>query len=341
MFKTKTLRATAAAALLLACTLGQAATNIASPYTALAIFGDSLSDSGNNRIATGFAVGPIPTSNSYIPSGMPPYASGTYSNGPVWANAFALNLGLAGYALPSFAGGADYAAGGAVTAGTFVYPPSATQQVNSFLAGAGSLPSTGLYVIAVGANDVRDVGAALAGGASPAIIGAQAAAYATNVGLMVDSLQAQGAQHIIVWNVPDVGKTPALLASPVGSAGVATAVSAAFNQSLAARLAGEAGVSIFDTFSYVDAMVANPAAFGLSNVSDACGALVNTCSNSLGTSLFYDGIHPTAAGHALIAGFMTSAALAAVPEASSWLLLGLGLAVVLRRGQSGGLLVQA
>jgi hypothetical protein len=30
-----------------------------------------------------------------------------------------------------------------------------------------------------------------------------------------------------------------------------------------------------------------------------------------------------------------------VPEPGSWLLLGLGLAVVSRRGQSGGLLVQA
>ena len=80
------------------------------------MFGDSLSDSGNNAAAFGVAAGQLISGNAYIPQ--LPYASGTYSNGPVWATQFAGMLGRS--AIPSVIpelGGTDYAFGGAATDG--------------------------------------------------------------------------------------------------------------------------------------------------------------------------------------------------------------------------------
>jgi outer membrane lipase/esterase len=318
----------AAAALLAAFSLGSQAQDVSfsSGFTSLKVFGDSLSDGGNNAVVLGTGGG-APTSNFYVPGGAP-YASGTYSNGPVWVNAFAAAQGLA--AAPSFLGGGNYAAGGARTNDASVYPPSATAQLGSFLTGAGPLPATGLYVIGIGGNDVRDVVQALAGGAPLSTIGTAAAAYAQAVGNMVDALQAQGAQHIVVWDAPDVGKTPAALT--LGFSSLGTTVASAFNFALAGRLAGEVGVIPFDIFGVVGNVVANPGAYGLVNVTDACGFVDNACSSSLGTSLFYDGIHPTSAGQAIIANAMINTVAAAVPEPSTWLMLAAGVTVlVLRR----------
>ncbi len=322
----------AAAALLAAFSLGSQAQDViaVSPFSSLKVFGDSLSDGGNNALVLGSGGG-APTSNLYVPGGAP-YASGTYSNGPVWVNAFAAAQSLAAAATPSLAGGSNYAAGGARTNDASVYPPSATAQVNSFLAGVTTLPSTGLYVIAIGGNDVRDVTQAVATGAAlPSSIATSAAAYALAVGNMVDALQAKGAQHIVVWDAPNVGVTPVALTLGAGFSALGTNVATAFNLALAGRLAGEAGVLTFDVFGVVNSVVANPGAYGLVNVTDACGAVVNPCSSSLSTSLFYDGIHPTAAGHAIIASAMLDTVAANVPEPSTWLMLAAGMAVLVVR----------
>ena len=322
----RTLRRAMAAALLAAVSVS----SHAALFGSLQVFGDSLSDAGNNGVVLGNG-GLPPTSNLYIPSGAP-YASGTYSNGPVWVSSFVSAMGLpASAAVPSLLGGGDSAYGAARTNDGSLFPLNVTGQVNSFLAGVSTLPGDGLYVIAVGGNDVRDTIAALATGSPPTVIGPAAAAYAAAVGNLVDALQAKGAQHIVVWNTPDIGKSPYALSFPVpGLSGLSTSVALAYNQALAFRLAGEPGVIPFDIFGTVDAIVANPGDYGLVNVTDACGAAINACSTS--TALFYDGIHPTAAGHALLASAMMSTVLAAVPEPSSVLMLAAGIGVlVLRR----------
>ncbi len=289
-------------------------------YNGLVIFGDSLSDSGNNASlglyqadqSANFAA----FGNQWIPTLA--YAPGTYSNGPIWASSFEQMLGLPPL-LHSFAGGSNFAAGGArvSTDGPVLgYPFSLQTQAALYLTSTSNKadPST-LYVVAGGGNDVRDI---LQFGLDPV---AAAASYALGVGFIVDELQAAGAQHILVWNTPDLGKTPFAISANLTAEG--SFVATLMNTQLATRLTGEAGVKIFDSFAFVDSLVANPASHGFINVTDACGAAV--AGTDCSTYLFWDGIHPTAATHQELALAVFAQA---VPEPASYALLSMGLLVV-------------
>jgi outer membrane lipase/esterase len=294
----------------------------ASAFTGLYVFGDSLSDSGNNAAIFGTPAQTV-TNNSYIPTFA--YSSGTYSNGPVWVNSFAAGLGLASFSAPSRTGGGDYAHGGAQTNVNgplgAALTPSTTTQVNGFLAPLASVPSTALYVVATGGNDARAVADAIAGGApAGTTIAAAAAAYALNVGKIVDSLQGKGATNIVVWDTPNLGKAPAVLAQGPLASALGTQIAMSFNAALATRLSTEIGVVTFDVFGVFNTIAASPATFGLTNISDACGAVAGCDASKY---LFWDGIHPTAKGHALLANAML--AVVAVPEPSSMLMLAAGL----------------
>lgn len=295
------------------------------PYSDVRVFGDSLSDGGNIYLAGGGVTGPDPTDNAFIP-GAPYASSGVFSDGPVWFTSFAAGMGLATSAAPSLAGGGNHAWGGArmATDGAGL-PPSVGTQLNMFLGGGGSFSPSSLVVLAGGGNDVRDVGTAVAGGADLfEATAAAASAYAAATAGMVSALQVEGVSNIIVWNVPDVGKAPASLASGPLVAGAASFIAGSFNAALATALSGS-GATIFDTFGRMNDIIANPGAFGFGNVTDACGALVNVCDPA--TALFWDGIHPTAHAHAYFAGEML--AVAAVPEPETALLFAFGLAGLL------------
>ena len=278
----------------------------AQPFTGLFVYGDSLSDGGNAAALGAINPAQVITGNTYIPSAA--YASETFSNGPVWVNSLATQLGVMG-AGPSSTGGSNWALGGATSAG-------AVAQLNQFLTLTPSPSTSALYVIAVGGNDVRDAGT---GGASTP------AAFATNVTTMVSTLLGKGipTKNIVVWNAPDVGKTPASIALGAGPGG--TLLSTVFNGALNSALAAPsfAGLLRYDVFGQVNAIVALPGSFGLTNVTQACGAPSNACSGSVSTALFWDGIHPTTAGQSLIANGMF--AVVAVPEPSSMLMLAVGI----------------
>lgn len=302
-------------------------------YGGLVIFGDSLSDSGNNALALapGVTEASAITSNFFIPTfayaAAAPYLFGTYSNGPVWANYFANALGLS--AVPSIASGSNYAYGGAVTgAPNPPFPPSLNTQVGAYLAAnSGVAESDFLYVVAGGGNNARAALQAIAGGADPfTTTGAAAFNYANDVGNMVDALQAAGAKHIMVWNTPNLGTAPAVKSQGAQAAMLGTSVAGTMNGALAARLAGESGVIEFDLFGESGKVIANPGAYGLTNVSDAC--IVGACDAS--KYLFWDGIHPTTRGHEIIA---QAAFAAVVPEPETYALFALGLAALAWRAR--------
>lgn len=310
----------AAAALILAggSTLAHAAL-----FSSLFVFGDSLSDSRNNAVVlSGLGVPPtaVPIAdNTFIPSA--PYASGRYTDGPVWAETFASHFGLS--AAPSLLGGTDFAFGGARTgpAGGPVFPASLSDQVNAFLLGAGgAAPSDALYVIAGGGNNARDALTAIALGADPfATILSTVAGFVTDTVTMVSQLLAAGADDIVVWTAPNVGVTPAVQAMGPVAVGLATTLANAMNGALVAALDPIADVRIFDLAGLIAQAVAAPLDFGFANVSDACAANIATCDPS--SWLFWDGIHPTSGGHAMLAQAMVSL----VPEPGSLALIALAL----------------
>jgi outer membrane lipase/esterase len=320
-------------------------------YSNLYVFGDSLSDTGNNAVVfdivgasqslpPGTLRTPMVTpDNSFIPI-YPYVASNVYSNGPVWTSSFAAALGLS--ANPSLMGGTNYAYGGARVGpignpNPFVsfpnnFPPSLTTQVATFLlSSSGQAPSDALYVVAGGGNDARDIITAaaidIANGIDPTSgIFAGARAYAAYVDAMVNSLEEAGAKDIVVWNAPNAGLAPAITAAGAGELGAL--VTFLMNQALAVALADDIAditdnVRIFDLFGFSTSIAMNPGAFGLANATDACSAADNilACAEDSYNYFFWDGIHPTAAGHRLLAGAMV----AFVPEPGTIALLALGL----------------
>lgn len=315
-------------------------TGASAGYSSLFIFGDSLSDTGNNAfvfdlvgesqgIPPGTLRTPVPTANnSFIPDF--PYATsvgGRYSNGPVWAESFAASLGLS--ATASNLGGTNYAYGGAVTGplgnpNPFVnfpanFPLSLTTQAATFLGQYPQAPADALYVVAGGGNDARAIitqaSTDILNGVNPFPgIFAGAQAYAAYVDGIVENLELAGAQSILVWDTPNAGLAPAILANGPQAAALATQISQLMNAELFKLLADDiaGGTRLFDTFGFISGIAANPSAYGLLNASDACSAASNidACQQANLQYFFWDGIHPTAAGHQLLA----AAVLQVVPE---------------------------
>jgi len=271
----------------------------AGSFSAVYVLGDSVSDSGNVGLAIGFPSG-VPqmvSGNFYIPD-YPYYPSGRFSNGPVWAEGYAAKLGVT--ALPSLRGGTDFAWAGARTGGADVPVPTLTTQANLLLAALrGVAPPDALYVVAEVGNDARDALAAIASGkdASQAIRSASAT-YANNLGNIVDTLRRAGARHFLVFDNVNLGLVPAIKSQGTAASALATALTSSMNQALFDRLDDEAGVRMFDTFSFLTRVVRHPGDYGFVNATAACGAQAGAdCSKYV----FWDGLHPTAQMHELIA----------------------------------------
>jgi len=280
-----------AATLPLAAVVINPATAAAVSFTTVYSFGDSLSDTGNTFAAT---LGAIPPSFRY-PS------NGRFTNGPVWVEYLAPKLDASLQTL---------AFGGARTDDTnnfssipgLSFLPGLTQQINAIPAG----DPDALYVIWAGGNDYLN-GART----NPVPI-------VTNLDNAVLSLAAKGAKNIAVGNLPNLGSVPGTIGSPNASAlnQLTQAHNALLAQSLHVIRQTQPGVNIFtlDFNSLFSNAIANPSAFGFTNVTDSCVGIFTACA-SPSTYLFWDEIHPTTAGHAVLADFAFASVQAqAVPE---------------------------
>ncbi len=280
----------------------------ASAYSALYAFGDSLSDTGNVNIITG---------------GVPlaPYAPGRFTNGPVWVETLAANLGLS--ANPALApGGTNWAFGGAPTGPPYTQSvPYITQQVSGgFAPLPGYLQTTGgladpnaLYVVWGGGNDVRQ----------GSITGSVA-----NISTAITALATAGAQNFLVMNLPNIGLTPEAQAGGPAAVAGAQFLSVTFNAQLIAATAGlrsSLGISIIDVdvFAFLNNTIANAGSLGITNTTGRCysgatgvGGPGTVCANP-NEYVFWDGIHPTARAHQLLGDFATAAVIP-VP-AAAWL----------------------
>lgn len=320
-------RAFALGAALLVALLNSSMALALPSYSNLFVFGDSLADSGNNALVLDGLAGPgaLRTSTPTDPASplVPayPYASNRYSNGPVWVEQLAADLGLA--ALPSLAGGTNYAFGGArIGPAGSAFPYSLTDQVASYLgANDGLASATALYVVEGGGNDARDVIAtASTGGDFATLIGN----YALGVANIITQLKSAGAQEILLWNVPDVSKIPYLQRATGGdplALAQASALVSAMNSALDAVLGTLPepwlrGLHVFDAYSAFNDLFDNPLAFGLDDVHSVCSAEPDCISNPDGV-FFWDGIHPTTGGHAILARLSA----AELPEPATFFLL--------------------
>ena len=245
-------------------------------------FGDSLVDNGNVFQVTGQRFPPNPL-----------YFSGRFSNGPVWVENIAAKLGVTKTS-------SNFAFGGA-TSGTFntIDPnlPGLTTQLDRFFQSSPKISSARLVVISAGANDY------LGGKQSNPVV------TVGNLSTALQRLIDAGATQLMVPNLPDLGINPASATNPSQRQRL-TELSTVHNRLLKASLATlsqknpQISIIAIDMQALFSKVVANPAKFGLTNVTEPCfnRALGTVCAKP-NSFLFWDELHPTAAAYQILAKY--------------------------------------
>ena len=276
-------------------------------FDQIVFFGDSLSDPGNAFVLLGTVsvrpFEPIPSS---------PYARGGkhFSNGATWTEQFAKSIQMNRSAKPAFRIPGlftNYAVGG--SRARMVGSVNLTTQVGLFSQDFPAAPADALYSIVIGGNDIRDALEALAsdptGAESAQIIEDAVVGIADNILTLIS----MGATNFLVGDVPDLGLAPAVryLDPPIPD--LATLFTFSLNQGLESALSAlEAipGVTItrLSLWDVINEAVAEPESVGLKHVDFPCltfyvraGAFCKKPDDYL----FWDGIHPTRAGHGILA----------------------------------------
>jgi phospholipase/lecithinase/hemolysin len=269
-------------------------------FSTIYAFGDSLSDAGNDYAAS---FGLLPAS---------PYSDGRFSNGRVWVQDLAHDLHLP---IPqaSLDGGNDFAYGGA-EAGTEplhgALPIDLPSQLLQFEVEDPHPAAGALYTLSIGANDLLDAIPDYA--SNPTLAESDVTAAVADEVKFVGSLIGLGARMFDILNVPDLGKTPEERSA--GTTATATSLSAQYDAALGKSLAALAAhdhvtIDVVNAFALIDAGVADPGAYGLKDVTDpvwtgnyyGTGGSLTVHGAKANTYLFFDQLHPTAAGHAIVA----------------------------------------
>ncbi len=302
----------------------------AASFQNLYVFGDSLSDVGSVFRDTGGLIPPpfLPASGGGLSAG---YANGRFSNGPVWVEYLAKDLGL------SLDTRNDFAYGGATT-GTenglnpllnqFGFPstlPGLQQQIATFQGQNPTPDQDALYILWAGANDYLN----------PNLTDPQGTVQSAifNLGTAVTKLAAGGAKNFLIANLPDLGKLPLTREDPVRSQGLSF-LSSAHNTALAQTLGvlpSTLGVNIipFDVNALVNDAIANPSRFGFTNVTEQCLPATPLFPSAPSPStpcdpvkdapnfLFWDPLHPTTKGHEVLGEYAYSVLKSkSIPESS-------------------------
>lgn len=286
--------------------LGLVGTAQAGNYSAVYFYGDSLTDSGVYR-----AILPNPTYDHF-----------STNPGKVWSQNLGADYDLAvspAYAtLPStnplvfnlITSGNNFATGSArinlattAETNTVLIPPVSTQ-VTHMLA-RGPLDPNALYAISGGHNDVF---AQLSAGSNAAAVAGIVTA-ANDLTTQITRLQSAGARHLIVLGIMDMTKTPiASMPGDVPDPLLLGNLVSSFNATLESGLAGK-NLLYFNTGKMLDTVIASPAAYGFTNVTDAA------TSSSLGHTpdpgketgyLFADIRHPSAQFHKIMSDWIYS-----------------------------------
>jgi outer membrane lipase/esterase len=291
------LRNAAAAALAVAAVGAFASTASAQTYGRLIVFGDSLSDNGNLYALTG-----QPTS--------PPYYQGRFSNGPVFTELLGFNAGRYTAGAP-VTGSVNYAFGGARTDNAAL-PPGMRNQLLAYTGAGGTFGANDLVSVLGGANNIFQqlTAFSLLPPGSPQLanptgfVQPTAVSAAADINFIVNSVAGAGAGTILVGNLPNLAVTPQFRGT--AAAALADYAGTTFNGALLTGLFATAAaqpnsnIILMDLYKIGSTLAGSPGAFGLTNATNSCFNGVTVCANP-DTYLYWDGVHPTAAGHRLIA----------------------------------------
>jgi thermolabile hemolysin len=245
-------------------------------FTALYAFGDSLSDTGRNP-----------------PSQASSYFNGRYSNGPLWVEYLSANLGL------------PYNA-----ANNFAVSGSVTSDLQAEIAGLPASPnlSSALFTIESGGNDFLQN--ANLGTNDPAwsVVVSNAVVNFTNA---VGTLYTNGAREILVATLSNVGQIPLFNSFSANYRIYVGLKVAAFNSQLVSALTNlmqhSAGLRIYiaDFNRETSNILSAPASYGFTVSTIGAlqdPALTDKSFTGPGANYaFWDPVHPTTKGHALLA----------------------------------------
>ena len=188
------------------------------------------------------------------------------------------------------------------------------QQVASYLSAHGSFNSGQLVLVWAGANDVLRAGNLPA--AAPTVDTA-----ATTLAQLIGQIVQNGATHVVVVNLPNIGLSPKGIAEPDGGANL-TQLSQLFNSSLNAALQTDnlqTKVIQIDAYTWLNQIIANFQANGfvVTNTGQACDPSKTPDDTSLlcspptyvsanadQTYMFADDLHPTTHLHTLFAQYV-------------------------------------
>ena len=278
-------------------------------YTKIVVFGDSLSDTGND-LPLFIAEAGLP-----IPSPAFGYTLGRFTDGTdtfppasnefqgVWIEQMARALPSHPAVIASFYGGTNFAYGFADTfGGTSQFTPlpvfvhNVGLQIDEYMATNPKIDNHTLFVVWAGANNLT---AAVGGPNAAQSIVDGAVAQIGNVQRLINA----GATQFLVPNLPNLGLVPRFNAVP--------AEAAAFNQaSVLYNATLDTGVSLlpllnfgrhvtihrFDVYSLLRNVVAHPGNYGLMDVTDSSQFQPVDPDEFL----FWDDLHPTTHGHNIL-----------------------------------------
>lgn len=273
----------------------------ATPLQDIVVFGDSLSDNGNL----------YEQMKHQLPQS-PPYYEGRFSNGLVW------NEYLANAYFPSDSSShlLNYAFGGAgVTDEEEEVLLTLNKEIDTYLISHHNRASAdSLFIIWIGANNYLGL---------PDNLEETVVTATSSIGKSLSRLRDKGAKHILVINLPDLGKTPAAI--EFDAVAIMSQFSARHNQLLATQVEHLKQRYPDVDWLYLDAgaifqdAVDNPTEFGLSNVNETCidlavddlsrmsvlqmvaRALPKQKKDNCNGYLFFDLVHPTTIAHQVIA----------------------------------------
>jgi thermolabile hemolysin len=245
-------------------------------FDAIYVFGDSLSDTGNE------------------PAEPVAHYQGRWSNGPLWIEHLSTRLGLSYIATNNFARSGAQCDDAYAQTLAFTPPGNVSQS---------------LFVVWAGGNDFLQEYDQ--NGFSDSKWNQQTTYSASSIGNAVNELYAKGARHILVPNTVDVTEIPTLNYLPEFLRSYLRGKVSAFNSKLATQLnavhTAHPDLQLYrcDTFARLKSLLGTARQFGFTewNIDVLADVtLFDKSFNGPGSNyVFWDPIHPTTKAHGIIA----------------------------------------